>query len=635
MSGGPPPKPPPKPGASLPGRAPPAKPLAPPARRELPSASAVADVQETPTPPEPVRSATHSRMRSPEEHDEPTSDIIPLLSIPPPGRDVDKYIGCTIDGRYVVQSVLGEGGMGVVYRCRRRVFEKTVAVKILRSDMAKSSEATERFMTEAKAASAIGNDHIVDVFDFGELPDGSTYFAMEYLEGPTVADLIETGELVGSRRVLSIGRQLAEGLLAAHRGGIVHRDLKPDNIFVIDREGREFVKIVDFGIAKVAGLGNKLTRAGAIFGTPHYMSPEQARGKPVDHRTDVYSLGIILYEMIAGQPPFDADNPLSILSMHLHDPPLPPSALDDPPEVPPGLERVILKCLAKTPTDRFESMKELGDALAAIERGDSVDEIVVPISVVPPRESPVPLSQLQPNLDAQPESQVPAAPALPSFEVPVDPAPARVSLPEAGPSSARSDRLSRLELAVESALEDAKVAEEWQAAQARARWPYLLLGVVVLGAAGVAFALLGPGRSVAMLGEPVQAARPLIAKEHPGLGAATTAQKKTIPVALVLSPIDARVFRGSADLGRMPVTVDVPVGETLVVYVRRDGYYPRKVTLDGSKSRQQVRLAPILGGRAPAPDETGSETEEGSPAPPAKPAASAPSPAPPQPDVEE
>src|SRR6185369_7093949 len=189
---------------------------------------------------------------------------------------LDPYLGSTIDGRYKVEARLGEGGMGVVYRCVHTIIGKKVAMKVLRADLARDAEVTERFLNEAKSASTIGNAHIIDISDFGQFQDGSTYFVMEFLVGNPLTKAVEGGQAVPVSRIIHIARQLCEGLSAAHAVGIVHRDLKPDNIFLIERGSeKDFVKILDFGIAKVStsGEGAKLTRAGAVFGTPHYMSP--------------------------------------------------------------------------------------------------------------------------------------------------------------------------------------------------------------------------------------------------------------------------------------------------------------------------------------------------------------------------
>ena len=233
--------------------------------------------------------------------------------------------------------------MGVVYLGRYTVIDKRVAIKILRSDLAADQEMTERFMNEARSASSIGNPHIVDISDFGRHPDGSAFFVMEFLDGVSLSKLMDDERAVPIPRLIHIAKQIARGLAAAHSRGIVHRDLKPDNVMLIPRrDDRDFVKILDFGIAKVAGEAGRLTRAGSVFGTPHYMSPEQAAGVPVDMRTDIYALGVILYEMASGKVPFDADNFMGILTQHMYKAPAPIRAIvPQAQEVPPGLEAVV------------------------------------------------------------------------------------------------------------------------------------------------------------------------------------------------------------------------------------------------------------------------------------------------------
>jgi tRNA A-37 threonylcarbamoyl transferase component Bud32 len=279
-----------------------------------------------------------------------------------PSRDRrDPYVGAIIDGRYKVETVLGEGGMGVVYRCSHTIIGKKLALKVLRADLARDGEVTERFLNEARSASAIGNPHIIDISDFGQLPDGSTYFVMEYLTGQALTAAIGSGQSMPLPRIVKVARQLGEALAAAHAAGIVHRDLKPDNIFLIERGSeKDFVKILDFGIAKVSSSEGKLTRAGAVFGTPHYMSPEQAAGMAVDARGDIYSLGVILFELAAGKTPFDADNFMGVLTQHMYKaPPLLKDLAPNPAEISEGLEAIVAKCLAKRPELRYQSMAEL------------------------------------------------------------------------------------------------------------------------------------------------------------------------------------------------------------------------------------------------------------------------------------
>ena len=252
-------------------------------------------------------------------------------------------VGKVLADRYRLVRKIGEGGMGEVYEAQHVYIDRRVAIKTLRAEILANPEATSRFQQEARAASTIGHENIVSIEDFGQLEGGAVYMAMEYLEGCSLAERVRRGPPLERAEILDVLRQVCRGLGAAHDKGIIHRDMKPENIFLArgqrERAGHTAVKILDFGIAKVqhrggGAAGAQLTQTGAVFGTPFYMSPEQALGKPLDGRTDVYSVGVILYELFAGRVPFEGDSFMAILSQHITAAPLPPSRMAPP--RPPG-----------------------------------------------------------------------------------------------------------------------------------------------------------------------------------------------------------------------------------------------------------------------------------------------------------
>jgi len=295
-----------------------------------------------------------------------------LRLVPPEEPEApDPWIGKTLDGRYLIEDMLGKGGMGLVYKAKHAILGKRLAVKVLKEEVSRDEKVMARFRREAQSASAIGSPHICDVSDFGTMPDGSTYFVMEFLDGPSLATAMETERPMSTQRVCDISAQLCDALGAAHERGIVHRDLKPDNIHLVAAGGRkDFVKVLDFGIAKVGdNADKKLTQAGQVFGTPHYMSPEQCAGREVDHRTDIYAIGVMLYEMVCGQVPFDSDNLMGVLTKHVYENPIPPREFPPPVDVPAGLEAIILKALAKSPDHRYQTMAEFKEDLVLCGQG--------------------------------------------------------------------------------------------------------------------------------------------------------------------------------------------------------------------------------------------------------------------------
>ncbi|MCC6995122.1 MAG: serine/threonine protein kinase [Deltaproteobacteria bacterium] len=278
----------------------------------------------------------------------------------------DPLLGETI-GNFRITRLLGAGGMGRVYGALQPAIHARVAIKVLSLDTAQNRDLVDRFFAEARAVNLIRHESIVNVTDLSRLPDGRPYIVMEYLDGAPLSSLLRTrGALPLGTTVTLIGEVL-DALAAAHAKGIVHRDLKPDNIFVTPG-GR--AKVLDFGIAKLSpelsGMSAP-THANSILGTPPYMSPEQAAGKPVDARSDLYSIGVILYEMVTGTRPFVSDALFDLLRMHIMEPPTPPSARR--PDLPPAFEAVILHALAKEPAQRVQSAHELAGALAQAVHG--------------------------------------------------------------------------------------------------------------------------------------------------------------------------------------------------------------------------------------------------------------------------
>ncbi len=276
----------------------------------------------------------------------------------------DPLLGTIVDQRYEVLSVLGEGGMGTVYEVKHKSLGRRFALKVLRRDIA-DAEHIERFIQEAKAAAAIGHPNIVAVSDFGELTIDRTkmpYFVMEMLEGQTLARLLKDEKRLEPTRAATLLLQCASALAAAHAAGVIHRDLKPDNIFITRAGDREFVKILDFGVAKMAGAG-RLTRAGMVFGTPHYMSPEQAAGQGVDLRTDIYALGVILYECFAGRVPFEADTYMGVLTKHMFATPEPIERSVRGSSKLGLLAPIAMRCLGKKAEDRYSDMAAVASAL--------------------------------------------------------------------------------------------------------------------------------------------------------------------------------------------------------------------------------------------------------------------------------
>jgi eukaryotic-like serine/threonine-protein kinase len=388
-------------------------------------------------------------------------------------------IGETI-GNHKITAKLGQGGMGTVYEAEDTTLGRKVAIKVLNPSLTGGKE-LERFESEAKVQASLNHPNIVSLFKFE--PIGNSYYmVMEYVEGRTLAEIVRSGGALAPHLVVGISKQVLDGLSVAHRRGIVHRDLKPSNI-MLTPEG--LAKVMDFGIAKVQG-GKSLTATGALVGTVYYMSPEQVRGETVDSRSDLYSFGIILFELLTGRVPFRDESDFQIMIHHVQTPPPLPTQLL--PQIPPALEQIVLRCLAKDPAQRFQSADEVLAALEAFEEQERAEgrgqlytkKILAQALMAPP---PVPMPEKATLLDQVPGPTGATTPLFntgPAAAPP--PPPAMVMDPSVPPPPAQAYTVTppvptayRQQLATQGAPAPAKKGLVFIAA---------LLVVVLLGAAG-------------------------------------------------------------------------------------------------------------------------------------------------------
>jgi serine/threonine-protein kinase len=280
----------------------------------------------------------------------------------------DPLVGSVIDGRYSVVGLLGRGGLCSVYRADDKKGGNQVAVKVLPKDRAGQPEMAARFSREAAAGKRIKHENVVAITDTGKLAGGAMYLVMELLHGRSLEAELTSGGRIPPARAIELGRQVLSGLEVAHAMGIVHRDIKPDNIMIEKRDGRDLVKLVDFGIASNEKAAIKLTAMGVAFGTPEYISPEMAKGLEVDARADLYSVGVVLFHAVTGQLPFPLKAMNALLLAHVNTPAPPPRTVAPDAGISPALEAVILRALAKMPEERFASAQAMREALEALQK---------------------------------------------------------------------------------------------------------------------------------------------------------------------------------------------------------------------------------------------------------------------------
>src|SRR5579859_7682513 len=321
----------------------------------------------------PMRSCPQCGSACDESHKFCPSCGFPVGKIAPSADD--PLIGRTLPGGYLILELVGVGGMGRVYRAEQTNLGRTVAVKIIHPHLVGEENTAARFITEARAASRLNHPNSVGIIDFGNTPDGQLYLVMEFLRGRDLSRVTHEDGPLPFRRIVDVLRQTLAALAEAHNESIVHRDLKPENIILEPvRSGGDFVKVVDFGLAKMrveAQQQPNITSPGIVCGTPEYMSPEQARGDPLDARSDLYAVGVILYQLLTGRLPFEAESPTQVVLAHLTQPPRDPRQVAPNRKIPTSLAELTLKALAKEPAGRYQDSDTmsaaLGEALAIAE----------------------------------------------------------------------------------------------------------------------------------------------------------------------------------------------------------------------------------------------------------------------------
>ncbi len=350
-------------------------------------------------------------------------------------RQADQYVGREIlSGQFRIVERIGSGGMGAVYKAQQPSMDRHVAVKILHSKFTNRKDLVSRFSREARAMSHLTHPNTAKVFLYGQLEDGSCYIVMEYLEGKNLGQMVRHEGPMDPARAIGILLQACAALQEAHEKGIVHRDLKPENIFLSNLAGiKDYVKVLDFGLAKVTDREMRpgsmiLTQEGMVFGTPEFMSPEQAQGKILDARSDIYSLAVILYELVTGKLPFDAKTPMDYVTLHVQATPLPIATRALGRTFPPALQGVLDKAMAKRPDDRYASSADFAAALRSVlpagtlaQLSESLPAGTIPTTTATSSSDPLAFERTTPKLDGPSPDVINAANKLASTKPPPNP----------------------------------------------------------------------------------------------------------------------------------------------------------------------------------------------------------------------
>ncbi len=554
--------------------------------------------------------------------------------LPATGEEADPLVGRVLNDRYRILEPIGQGGMGRVYKALQASIDRTVALKVLGAGHDREPNFYKRFFLEASVTAKLTHPNTITLYDYGRTDDGVFFIAMEYLAGRTLSQVMQAEGPLAQERVIHIAQQICRSLREAHAMGIIHRDLKPANVMLlVQHDDHDFVKVLDFGLVKFfegENAGGDITNAGTFMGSPHYIAPEQARNQSPDQRCDIYSLGILLYHMLTGRVPFTAAAPVDIILKHLHEAPLPPAEMRPDVQIAPELQHIVLRCMAKSREERFQSMDELLVQLKTARA--RLTGVSAPISVPP-------LHETQP-MKAGSGGQTPPTPQ-PALRTPsealnaVRSTPASVARPPPPPADAMVDEYPVREPGAPIATPQATQMNTAAGSLLRAALPaalIILAGVVAAAIilrtqpaarpapavpaarpapavpAGIppAPAVVPPAQVVAAPppAPPIAAAaeRPLPAAEQhlpPPAAAPDPAIAGTTLVRITTVPPGAEV-RDSRNrlLGTTPVELRFPSGKPLDLALRGHGYRPVWLNreVDGERMWLNVTMKVARGG---------------------------------------